>query len=286
MVNKELDSSDVPDPLFISLTSITHEVFYLQPGTMEVLRERPMVAPSHGGVLCEELGESSPTTFTQSTDKWFSHQGTGKTVMILALILTTVNQISKPEESIVDERPVMTPLSFRHFPSSDCVSARKRFFHSQEDTLSSQGPRVPSLVELLLHYRRTTPDTTLPDTTSRRTARKAERRHNAEAQVEQIRPGELLKLNTPFYHHYQENPTNYERTQRNESDFGPRVVYLTSATLIIVPPNLLSQWDREIQKHCEYPLRVLIVRSGTAMPTATSLASDYDVRYSISFLVM
>lgn len=197
--------------------------------------------------------------------------------MILALVLATVNQISKPEESIVDERPVMTPLSFRYFPSSDCVSARKRFFHGQEDAFPQQGSRVPTLVELLIHYRRTTPDTTIPNTSSRQAARKAERRCDTETQIEQIRPGELLNSNTPFYHHYQENPTNYGRAQRHESYPGPRVVYLTSATLIIVPANLLSQWDREIQKHCEYPLRILIVRSGTEIPTATSLASDYDV---------
>lgn len=57
MINKELDSSDAPDPLFIPLTSMTDEVFYLQPGTMEVLRERPVVSPSRSGVLCEELGK-------------------------------------------------------------------------------------------------------------------------------------------------------------------------------------------------------------------------------------
>ncbi|KAF9469380.1 P-loop containing nucleoside triphosphate hydrolase protein [Collybia nuda] len=257
MINRELNLNDTPDPLFISLASMRGEAFYLQPGTMEILRERPMVLASRSGVLCEELG-------------------TGKTVMILSLILATVNQISKPEESIVDERPVMTPLAFRYFPSSDCITARKRFFRGGDNTFPQQS-RVPTLVELLMHHHRTAPNTTIPNTSSRLDSRKTERRRSVEAQVEQIRPWELLKSNTPFYHHYQENPTNYERAQRNESQPGPRVVYLTSATLIVVPANLLSQWDREIQKHCEYPLRVLIVRSGTAMPAANSLASDYDI---------
>ncbi|RDB22176.1 putative ATP-dependent helicase C23E6.02 [Hypsizygus marmoreus] len=258
MIQKELDMSDVPDPLFIPLSSMMQETFYLQPGTMEILRERPTVAASRSGILCEELG-------------------TGKTVMILALILATIHQISSPEESIVDERPVLTPLSFRHFPSYECVAARKRLTFRIDDNTIVQGPRVPSLVELLLHRRRTTPDTRIPNTTIPSEATKEQRKSEVAALVEQIRPGELLRANTPFYLHYHGEPRSNERNQRNNADPGPRVVHLTSATLIIVPANLLSQWDREIQKHCEYPLRVLILRSGTPMPHVISLASDYDI---------
>lgn len=56
MLQKELDPRDVPDPLFIPLVGVNGEEFYFQPGTMEILRERPMVAPNRGGILCEELG--------------------------------------------------------------------------------------------------------------------------------------------------------------------------------------------------------------------------------------
>lgn len=57
MIKKEMDVTDVPDPLFIPLTSMSLEIFYLQPGTMEILRERPTVTACRSGVLCEELGE-------------------------------------------------------------------------------------------------------------------------------------------------------------------------------------------------------------------------------------
>lgn len=57
MIQKELDLGSIPDPLFIPLSSMKKECFYLQPGTMEVLRGRPMVAPCRNGILCEELGE-------------------------------------------------------------------------------------------------------------------------------------------------------------------------------------------------------------------------------------
>ena len=56
MLQRELDNRDVPDPLFIPLTTVDKKMFFLQPGTMEVLQERPMTLPCRGGILCEELG--------------------------------------------------------------------------------------------------------------------------------------------------------------------------------------------------------------------------------------
>ena len=59
MIIKEMSDSVTPDPLYIPITGLDETVFYLQPATMEILRERPMVASHHGGILCEELGERS-----------------------------------------------------------------------------------------------------------------------------------------------------------------------------------------------------------------------------------
>jgi hypothetical protein len=56
MLLREMSESDVPDPLYIPVTGMNKLEFYMQPATMEVLRERPMVAAHRGGVLCEELG--------------------------------------------------------------------------------------------------------------------------------------------------------------------------------------------------------------------------------------
>jgi hypothetical protein len=54
-------------------------------------------------------------------------------------------------------------------------------------------------------------------------------------------------------------------------------VYLTTASLIVVPPNLVAQWDSEILKHCHSGLRVLVLKSKTKLPQAKALASDYDI---------
>lgn len=56
MLLKETSESDVPDPLYIPVSGMDKTIFYLQPATMETLRECPMVTAHHGGVLCEELG--------------------------------------------------------------------------------------------------------------------------------------------------------------------------------------------------------------------------------------
>lgn len=57
MLQKELDNRNVPDPLYIPLTTVDKKkMLYLQPGTMEYLQERPMTESCRGGILCEELG--------------------------------------------------------------------------------------------------------------------------------------------------------------------------------------------------------------------------------------
>ena len=197
--------------------------------------------------------------------------------MILALILATLNQVSSPEESIVDDRPVLTALSFRHFSSPESIAARNRFFHGRCAIYPVHGSKVPTLVELLLSRIRTNPDTAVPNLTNPQEIEKHQKKMLFTNQLEQTRLGELLRANAPFYFHYDTEQFITERVQRKKIDSGPRVVYLTSATLVIVPPNLLSQWYREIQKHCEYPLRVLILRPKTRMPPVSSLASDFDV---------
>ena len=202
------------------------------------------------------------------------YQGTGKTLMILSLIAATKNQISSPEKSIVDDRPVMTPLSFRHFPSAEFATSRKKFSRGNHQHNSPEIFRVPSLVELMLHRSRTAPYCNIPKSYS---STQYCRLTEIEDEVNNLPLGEMLRENVPFYHHYHGDPSIRERSPRNRCDQGPKVIYLTSATLVIVPANLLSQWDREITKHCSTPLRVLMLRTKTAVPSAKILATDFDV---------
>ncbi|KAG1855044.1 hypothetical protein C8R48DRAFT_720376 [Suillus tomentosus] len=245
MIEKELSNQPVQDPLYIPISNMHGERFYFQPSTLTAARECPTVARCKGGILCEELG-------------------TGKTVMVLGLILATINQLSQPEESLLDYRPVMSPLAYRTFPADEYHNARRRA--GMHRSLALDVTRVPSLVEILLHRIRTWGDEV--DTRSH------------EEQLEASNLWQLLQANTPFYHHYTVKSPMHglgsSRTRRRVSEY-PRLMHLTTATLVVVPVNLLGQWDREILKHCHSTLRYLVVQQTTKIPSAKALASDYDL---------
>ncbi|KAI0929045.1 hypothetical protein AcW2_004861 [Taiwanofungus camphoratus] len=247
MLSRELQSSTIPDPLYVAVSGIDGSIFYLQPASMEVLCECPKFMQVRGGILCEELG-------------------TGKTVMMLALILATLGQLPEPEESILDPRPVMTPLSFRHFPFAACVTARKQISHGSgvKQKHRADAHRIPSLVEILLHYCRVQPNGLYLQ--------------QYQELLEQRCLWDSLVLNVPFYYHY-EMETQQSRSSRRQRNLGPKVMYLSSATLVVVPKNLFHQWKNEIMKHCHDTLRCLEVDRGTTLPSVTALASEYDIRW-------
>ncbi|KAJ7772955.1 SNF2 family N-terminal domain-containing protein [Mycena maculata] len=257
MVQKEMHLCDVPDPLFVPVDGLSKwsspafPTMWLQPGTMELRLECPRVAPCRGGILCEELG-------------------TGKTVIILALVMSTLRQISEPAPAILDMRPVLTPLAFRHFLSSEFGMART---HNEGKDDPSTPPHVPRLVELLLHRMATKPLTFIPESSAK---------HYAALQKEVDNLNHYAgprKDNIPFYLDYQNEPKfgADERCSRQPKQ-GPRLLYLTSATLIIVPINLLMQWETACSVHCDDSLRVCVLRSREQqMPPARELASQYDI---------
>jgi hypothetical protein len=162
----------------------------------------------------------------------------------------------------------MTPLAFRTFPSADVIAARKRAIKRQKDNVLSPNPRTPSLVDLLLHHLRVSPELL------------GARQYEQELEDRELL--HVLQHNTPFYHHYDVELAENERSRRRQSHPGPRLVYLTTASLIVVPQNLVGQWDSEILKHCRSGLRVLVLKSKTALPQARALASNYDASTVIS----
>lgn len=182
--------------------------------------------------------------------------------MVLALILGTINQLSSPEDPIMEECPtILTPLSYRHFPAVECVTARRRAEKAFNQAKSSNTRSVPTLVELMLHKIRTYPNIFIE-----------------QQFLENHTLWQPYRLNVPFYHYYEPSQVDQDaRSQRKPTNTRPRTILLTTATLLVVPANLIAQWSREINKHVEIPLRTLLLKRKTEMPAIRELASEYDV---------
>lgn len=83
----------------------------------------------------------------------------------------------------------------------------------------------------------------------------------------------------------QRNPGYYlrplpdvRRGARRASEFcqKPKTIYLSSATVIVVPSNLLLQWRQEIAKHTD-GLKVLVLAAGDAPVPRPRELLDYDI---------
>ena len=186
--------------------------------------------------------------------------------MTLALILATLDQLPEPEESILSEQCVLTPVSVRSFPRPEDAQARQLSKHCSNPT-----SRIPSLREYLVHYIRLHPDTV----------------NHRQCQDDLLNDNlkEAIELNVPFYLRYNGDFVIHPlgRPQRLRPADRPHAMFLTSATLIVVPASLLLQWTAEINKHCDETLRVLVLWKDTNLPSAMELATEYDVCIMIFF---
>ncbi|KAI0034030.1 SNF2 family N-terminal domain-containing protein [Vararia minispora EC-137] len=238
MLYHEMAGVSIPDPLFLPITSYDGTTVFIQPSTLEILRERPQVSRPRGGILCEELG-------------------TGKTVMTLATILSTLDQLPSPEPSFSNPI-VLTPLSFRLFRGPGYDAARQR---AKRPALHPTDEAFPTLLETMIHFIRLNP---------------AKRRQLQNILEQRPSLTQAIRRNVPFYLQYKDivQPV---RGRGKPHDPGPRVVYLTTATLVVVPPNLVAQWVSEIHKHVSSTIRFLVVRDHDDFPSVLDMASEYDI---------
>ncbi len=257
-----MDPGRHQDPTVIQLRSIAAELdsgeqlFYLDPVDFVLRKEPELYTSSKGGILAEELGM-------------------GKTVIILALILCTRDHFPGIPEDISDVcGRVWTPSLLKHSITPDPPPSKIG---------------IPSLSDMIVHKARTSDLRYL--------------------EWDEHVPEHLYDLvikNTPYYwESYQKGlgpaglaQSNRIETKRNlakdssysfkENECGvPRFeagskIFVSKATLIVVPVMLLKQWEGEIMKHTEDgALQVLTVRSRKDVPSVEDIASCYDVSHSL-----
>ena len=271
MIQREVNPGSIPDPVYVPIVGIDGTTFFLQPATLEILRDRPSQSQIPGGILCEELGMLIIRSLLPSLYLTISLPlGTGKTVMTLALIMATMDELASPEESILDPPPVLTPLSFRHSPSPIHAAARNKIprEYRKWPGASSSHPRVLSLAEHTLNVARLNPGAA-----------------NVRQQKDLLKDRHLwtaYKRNTPFYHKFEDVPLEVNRPSRHaRGGKGPKTMFLTAATLVVVPPNLMNQWASEMNKHCDESLNRFIA-TDKELPPAQLLALN-DVRRVLTF---
>lgn len=65
---------------------------------------------------------------------------------------------------------------------------------------------------------------------------------------------------------------------RQKDEHVYRRLYMSDATLLLIPHELLDQWQEEYTRHCRKDtLRILVVTDLSKLPAAPKLAKDYDV---------
>ncbi|KIP07791.1 hypothetical protein PHLGIDRAFT_35256, partial [Phlebiopsis gigantea 11061_1 CR5-6] len=242
MMGKEETKGLMPDPTYIiPVIGQEDHISFIQPATKETRCNLPVQQQISGGILCEELG-------------------TGKTVMILALIMATIGRLPSPEES---HMPVLTPLSLRLSPSPIHAAAREKIpqrYRKWPASPTGQRPGILSLVELALDVARVKPSAACV------------RKHQNTLQGKGL--WTPYSRNSPFYLHYKDEDQEERRSSRHANvNKGPRTMFLSAGTLIVVPANLIDQWTNEINKHCDNSLiQYYIAKDKTPLPSAQQLA--------------
>ncbi|KAI0018430.1 P-loop containing nucleoside triphosphate hydrolase protein [Xylariomycetidae sp. FL0641] len=216
MLQRESAPGRVEDPRFRPLLDQTGRPWYYDSVTGIPLRQPHYYDEVCGGLLAEEMG-------------------TGKTVIVLALILTTKNvPVTAPEPYVAEVLPrpkdqVPSLMDLAAAAANKNAVAWKRFFKEAED----DGDDYQLCI-------------------------------NALARPE----------NRAFY--YIRERVEARRSGRLELPEVPlKQVYLSSTTLVIVPENLVRQWQEEIKKHTP-SLNVLVLVGRAEIPSVTELMA-YDV---------
>ncbi|KAJ2992475.1 hypothetical protein NUW58_g2157 [Xylaria curta] len=216
MLQRELEPGRVVDPRLRSMLDQAGEAWYYDSVSGLILKEPRFYDGARGGILAEEMG-------------------LGKTIICLALILSTKSEPSKPPDPFTAEIPPRRSLGSLMDMAAAAANKHSIAWKPYFEAISAQ-----------LGY---------------------EYRHCIEALTR--------RENRALY-----KVRNTLVEPRRSNRIAPRVVpskkvFLSHLTLIIVPGNLVKQWQNEIKKHTT-GLNVLVLVNRDEIPPTHELLS-YDV---------
>lgn len=239
-------------------------------------------ADVQGGILCDEMG-------------------VGKTIICIALILATLAEVSQPIQepmasAVTSELALAFPQADYHggdpvHVTTEPIVTGKFGAPSPGERISRRRPahRVTEAKATETHEAQ--PSASLDPSSSLKYSHRffslaaiaAHRLRTttrcAPELVETLPPHVqtlLGAVTAPFFHLWPPPPT---RMSRVAAERVPIRVYMTAATLVLVPQTLLVQWQDEMAKHCAPgALLVLTISDMSApLPPAPELSQAYDV---------
>ncbi|KAF9899981.1 hypothetical protein EC991_008051 [Linnemannia zychae] len=152
--------------------------------------------------------------------------GTGKTCLCIALILHTLHQSSRPPA----EEP--TTIYCDLIPSTPSAASVDSDF---TELVLPKGSAIPSLRDFAAATIKT-------------------RAVNYRHAQDYLNPDLMDTLENSLLYYHEEaslEQNRQSRSRRHKTTDSPIEIYLSSATLVIVPANLVDQWWNEINKHTE-----------------------------------
>lgn len=277
LLQRELQPESYADPYYVQCTSpctlSRNERLYLFDPERCLFHRRYQVAlypDLKGGILCDEMG-------------------VGKTIICLALILATLDDMSEP-----DLEPMASTITSQMaltFPDHEYQGADPSGLHSRRLVTAAFG--APSPGERMGRHPKPPPISDEPrmEPTAETiacspvslvsiAAHKLRTTHACRPALTCTLPPQIQEIlderSAPFFHLWPPPPARVSRISQSRS---PLRVYITSATLVLVPLTLLTQWMSEIKKHCEPgALRVFTLSDmHTPLPPASVLAQNYDI---------
>lgn len=273
MLQREATPADVQSGFRIPFKGSDGQRLSLHPVTCEVRLDDPLIdsqQDARGGILSEEMG-------------------VGKTLECLSLLLSTRGFLPCADEdemasAVTSELAIQWPhkewhgldplpkdrLALEQIPyysrEMEQGAKRTRIDIQEEPDATSARVAMPTLKDMCAHVIRMSGQSFAPAQYNDQDTR---------FRVMAMEP--LLKSATPFFHLWP--PLRGNRTPRVQVARAPAKIFLSPATLVVVPGTLLAQWEAEIAKHTiEGSLRVLYLRHArSVIPPAVELANEFDL---------